>query len=557
MRGALGFAGLALVALLAFVLRAEPATGDARARGAAYATLADPDSDYRMRLVQLSLVTAHVPQRDRFLGLDAATSLPPWPPLVHAALAVGFSHGLERAAQAVELGGIEESTLERARVWVAPTLALLGVLAAGALAMYLGVGSASGWPMLLAGLLAALHPLGLARESAGSLHAHGWIVLLSLAQLAALALAVRGAERVDLLVGALGGGFCAGLALLAGSEAWPVSAAVLGLFVLRAARAPRERSRDPWRAVLAFVGVAFALLAIPREDAAPLLWLPDPATGGLLASSIDTLLLALAPLAFGLWFARPLLREPLVAAVATASALSCACALVDRRFFAPFVAASLALTALALARTTFDARRGLAAALLAVVALAAPTVLRVKASPVPREALPAALRWLRERSSSPGAFNHPEAEQSWRVAAPPALAGSIGLHARRGVVAASFEGARSGPGAALAGVFEAEEPVELAVALARADAPYLLVTPLALRDGELSLGARSLFARLALDPQLDLAGALEPVYVSPQWITADGRAPRAGEAAGPAVAIYRRMGTRSAEDVPSLSPSGR
>ena len=557
MKGTLGFLGLALVALLAFVLRVEPATGDERARGAAYATLADPDSDYRMRLVQLSLVTAHVPQRDRFLGLDATSSLPPWPPLVHAALAVGFSHGLEHAEQAVELGGIEESALERARAWVAPALALLGVLAAGALALYLGGGPASGLPVLLAALLAALHPLGLARESAGSLHAHGWIVLLSLGQLGALALALRGAERVDLLVGALCGGFCAGLALLAGSEAWPVCAAVLGTFVLRAVRAPREHSRDPWRAVLAFVGVALALLAIPREDAAPLLWLPNPATGGLLASSIDTLLLALAPFAFGLWLARPLVREPLVAAIATASALSLACALVDRRFFAPFVAASLALAVLALAHSKLESRRALATALLAVVAFAAPTVARASAAREQSDTLTAALRWLRERTSSPGAFNHPDAEQSWRVAAPPALAGSIGLHARRGVVAASFEGARSKPSAALAAVFEAEEPVELAAALARADAPYLLVTPLALRDEELALGPRSLFARLALDPALDLGGALEPVYVSPQWVTAEGRSPAQGEPAGPAVALYRRLGVRKAEDVPSLSPLGR
>lgn len=557
MRRTLQLAGFALLAALAFVLRAQPATGDASARGGAYASLADSDSDYRMRLVQLSLVTAHVPERDRFLALEPARSLPPWPPFVHAALAVGFSHGLERTPDAVELGGIEETTLERARVWVAPTLAALGVLAAAALALYLAGGGMGGAAALAIAFLAALHPLGLAREPAGSLHAHGWIVLFSLAQFAALALALRGAERVDLLVGAIGGGLAAALALLCGPEAWPVCAAVLAAFVLRAARAEREHSRDAWRAVLGFVGTAFAVLAIPREDAAPSLAWPDLATGGLLASAPDTLLLALAPCALAFALVARRMREPLVATLAAATLLSLGCALVDRRFFATFVAASLSLLALALVRATLEHRRAQIGALLAIAAFVLPTVLRASVRGEHADALPAALRWLRERSSSPGAFNHPDAEQSWRVAAPPALAGSIGLHARRGVVASSFDGARGPLSPALADAFRARDPLELASALARADAPYLIVSPLALRDPELALAPDSLVARLALDPALDLGGALEPLYLSPQWITLEGAAASDGEAAGPAVAIYRRLGVRRAEDVPSLAPIER
>lgn len=557
MRSALGLVGLALLALLAFLLRAQPSAADSGARGAAYATLADPEGDYRLRLVELALVTSHVPQRDRFLGLDAKSSLPPWPPLVHATLAVAFSYGLPRSEGAVELRGIEESTLERARVWIAPLIAVLVVLGAGALAAYLAADRASTIAVLAVGCVAALHPLGLGREHAGSLFAHGWIVLLSLAQVGALALALRGAERVDAFVGALGGGFGAALALLAGAEAWPVSAMVLAAFVFRAVRAPREQSRDPWRAVLAFVGTALAVLAIPREDDAPALWRPDLGTGGLLDCAPDTLALSLAPLVLGVVLTWRSARELLVATLLGANALSLACALVDRRFFAPFVAASLALLALALARTVLDERRGWLAIVGSVVLLAVPALVRARRAPAPADALPNALRWLRERSSSPGAFNHPEAEQSWRVAAPPALAGSVALHARRGVVGASFEGARTPLPPSLAAIFAATEPLELASALARADAPYLLVSPLALRDEELALRPDSLCARLALEPKLDLAGALEAVYISPHWLTPEGKAAEAGEPAGPAVAIYRRLGVRRAEDVPSLVPSAR
>ncbi|MBM3990690.1 MAG: hypothetical protein FJ298_06740 [Planctomycetes bacterium] len=549
--------GLALLALLAFVLRAQPATGDARARGGVYAPLADSDSDYRMRLVELSLVTSHVPERDRFLGPDAATALPPWPPLVHAALAVGFAHTLERSEQAVELGGIEETTLERARAWIAPASGALVVLAAGMLCLYLAGADSGAAVALVVAAFAALHPLGIARESAPSLNAHGWIVLCSLAQFAGLALALRGAERVDLLVGALGAGVGAALALLAGPEAWPVCAAVLGAFVVRALRASREHSREQWRAVLAYLATGLALLALVREDRAPTLWLPDVATLGLLDCSLDTLALSLAAAALALALVRRRWREPLVAAFALALALSLVGALVDRRFFAAFVAANLALAALALERVELARGRGLALALAALAALVVPTLVRAREASASADSLPAALRWLRERSSSPGAFNHPEAEQAWRVAAPPALAGAIGLHARRGVVGASFEGARAPLSPALAAVFEAREPLQLAAAMARADAAYLLVTPLVLRDAELALHPHSVVARLALDPQLELHGALEPVYVSPRWITAAGAAAQQAEGGGPAVAIYRRLGVRGVEDAPSLSPRER
>ena len=57
MRGALGLVGLALLALLAFLLRAQPQSADAGVRGAAYATLADPEGDYRLRLVELARCT--------------------------------------------------------------------------------------------------------------------------------------------------------------------------------------------------------------------------------------------------------------------------------------------------------------------------------------------------------------------------------------------------------------------------------------------------------------------------------------------------------------------
>ncbi len=540
MKSLTALAALLVALALGFVLRAEPGAGDRRAVDGVWGVLGSSESDYRMRLVELSLATEHAPSRDRFLSARGADEVP-WPPLLHSALAVGFAHTLERDPAAIELRGFTEAQLERARELIGPFLALLAILALVAAGRLVAEGSAGKLCGLVAAFLYAVHPLAVPREAAGELHAHSLIVLFAGVAVAGLAVALRGAEKIDVMVGALVGGVCAALGQLSGPEAWPVSVAIAGAFVVRAARAPRERKRDAWRVVLAYAASAFAVFSIPREDGASWRVLPDPSSGGLMDAAPATMLVTLALVAVGVLLAWRARSEPLTLVLLSSTALSLACALFDRRFFAPLCAASVLLIARGVAARQISAARLTALALAMLALSAVPSLLGRRHDSTPSEALRAALRWLRERSSSPGAFNHPEAEQSWRVAAPAPLAGSVALIARRGLVSAAFDGAG-------ATVFEpdllaARTPTELAAALARQDAPYLLLSPVALAELSAAESQTSFVAKLALDPTLPLDGALEAVYVSASWCTAAGAPESEGERVGPAVAIYRRLGS--------------
>lgn len=543
MKSFTALAALLVALALGFVLRVQPGAGDRRSVDGVWGTLGSAESDYRMRLVELSLATEHAPSRDRFLTARGSDDVP-WPPLLHAALAVGFAHSLQSDPAALELRGFTEAQLESARARVGPLLAVLAILALS-VAASLVAGSPSGSLCgVVAAFVYAVHPLAVPREAAGELHSHSLVVLFAAVAVAGLAVALRGAEKIDVMVGALVGGVCAALGQLAGPEAWPVSLAVAGAFVVRAVRTPRERKRDAWRVVLAYAASAFAVFSIPREDGASWRVLPDANAGGLLDAAPATMLFTVALVIVGgllAWRAR---GEPLSLVLASSTALSLGCALVDRRFFAPLCAASVLLVACGVGARQISAV-WLGALALATLALSAlPRLLGPSSDAAPREALRTALLWLRERSSSPGAFNHPEAEQSWRVAAPAPLAGSVALHARRGVVSASFDGAS-------ASVFDpdlitARSVTELAAALARSDAPYLLLTPVALAELSTADAGSSFLAKLALDPTLPLEGALEAVYVSASWCTASGAPAVEGERVGPAVAIYRRLGTGAA-----------
>jgi hypothetical protein len=529
-----------LVALaLGFVLRASPSTGDRRAVDGVWGSLGSAESDYRMRLVELSLATEHAPSRDRFLSARGSDDVP-WPPLLHSALAVGFAHTLEQDPSALELRGLTEEQLEEARQRVGPLLALLAILALAAAASLVG-GSRSGTLCgIVAAFLYAVHPLAVPREAAGELHAHSLVVLFAAVAIAGLAVALRGAEKIDVMVGALVGGVCAALGQLSGPEAWSVSLAIAGAFVVRAVRAPRERKREAWRVVLAYAASAFAVFSIPRDDGASWRVLPDASSGGLLAAAPATMLVALLFVVVGVVLAWRARSEPLTLVLFASTALSLACALVDRRFFAPLCASSVLLVALGVGARQLSAARLALLGFSALALSALPSVVAPRRDSKPGEALRTALRWLRERSSSPGAFNHPEAEQSWRVAAPAPLAGSVALHARRGLVSASFDGVSAtvfGPD-----LLAARTPTELAAALARHDAPYLVLSPLVLSELSEEDARASFLAQLALDPTLALDGALESVYVSTSWCTIEGACETEGERVGPAVAIYRRLG---------------
>ncbi len=556
-----------LVALLAVValalgVRLVPQVGDERARGGLYSRLDDSESAYRLRLVELALATEHAPSSDRFLEPSGPADIP-WPPLLHAGIAVVAAHALGATDSAPEIAGIDESVLERFAAGVGPTLGVLATLAAALLALATAPRERRIVVVGLAALLWALSPTSIARESVGALHSHGLVALLAFVQLAALAIALRAAERIDVTVGALSCGVAAGLGQLAGPESWPVSVSVAGTLAALAARKPKAQARDAWRVVLLYLAAALAVMSIPQADDASARWLPDFGRGldGLVRTSFDTLVLtcALALLAgVSAWPAR---RDPLRATLLGVLFLSFACALFDRRFFAPLAVASVASLALALQLESALLRsRAQALVVALLVGCGAAASLRAALRDEPEPSLASGLRWLRDRSSSPGAFNHPDAEQSWRVAAPPELFGSVALHARRPVLAASYDGGSTGDLVRVREIFASPDAAALARALALNDCPYLVLTPLCAFDERLGLTPDSFVARLALDEPGEHSGELERVFVSAERITLSGGRPGAesGEPAGPALSIYRRIaGSPDRRAGPTLSPASR
>ena len=557
---------VALVAAVALALavRLVPHAGDPQARGGLYARLDDSESAYRLRLIELSLATEHAPSHDRFLEPSGSADIP-WPPLLHAGVAVLAAHGLGVADGAPEIAGIEEAELERFAAGVGPALGLLATLAAALFALSTAPAEKRLVPVACAALLWAVLPASLARESLGALHSHGLVAALAFVQLASLAVALRAAERIDVTVGALACGVAAGLAQLAGPESWPISVSVAGTLAALAARKPRAQARDAWRVVLLYMAAARAVMSIPEADDASARWLPDFERGldGLLRTSLDTLVLTVALAILAGVSAWPARRDPLRATLLGALFLAFTCALFDRRFLAPLAVASVALVTLALQLDSAVLQRR--AQLLAVgllLACGAAFVLRVTLNDAPEPSLASGLRWLRERSSSPGAFNHPDAEQSWRVAAPPELFGSVALHARRPVLAATYDGGLTGDLARVRELFASPDAASLARALALNDCPYLVVTPPCAFDARLGLGPDSFVARLALDEPGELGGELERVFASDERITISGARPapagQPGEPAGPALSIYRRLsGAVERRGGTTLSPATR
>lgn len=555
---------LAAAVALALAVRLVPQAGDPLVRSGVYSRLDDSESAYRLRLVELALATEHAPAHDRFLEPSGPADIP-WPPLLHAGVAVVAAHSLGAVDSAPEIAGIDETRLERFALGVGPVLGVLATLAAALFALSTAPKERRLVPVVLAALLWALFPLSIARESVGTLHPHGLVAVLGLVQLASLAIALRAAERIDVTVGALACGIAAGLGQLAGPESWPISVSVAGTLAALAARKPKPQARDAWRVVLLYLASALAVMSIPEADDASARWLPDFERGldGLLHTSFDTLLLTFSLVLLALLSAWPARRDPLRAALIGVLFLSLACALFDRRFFAPLAVAGVTLLTLALQlESAVLERRARALVLAWLVACGSAVLFRAAVHDEPEPTLASGLRWLRDRSSSPGAFNHPDAEQSWRVAAPPELFGSVALHARRPVLAASYDGGSTGDLARLRELFASPDAASLARALALSDCPYLVVTPLCAFDRQLGLTPDSFVARLALDEPGELAGELERVFASAERITISGGRPgetgQPGEPAGPALSIYRRLSGAVERRVgPTLSPAGR
>lgn len=548
---------VALLALLlcAWVARVELGPRRALPGASPYAALDDAESSYRLRAVELTLASGRAPRSDAYLGPDDPELAPgvfpplPFPPLVHAGLALIAKHALGDDAGPRELGGIEEPALEAACAQVPPVLGMFAVAAAFAACAALASGPRRAWGAIAAAALIALTPTAIAGEALGSLRAQPWIEIASFGALAGIAFALRAREQVDTTLGSMFAGVGSALALLAGFEAWPLPVAILGVLIALALRRPRAQARDAWRAVTLFTAVTAAIVAIAEPGGSFAFAAPD-FSGGL---QLPQLAFAGAGLPFA-WIALfPRRRDPLHALLLALSFLAFACALFDARFHALVHVSLAASVALLVGEEASTSARGWnkharqALALVVVLGAASAWLRGTPLEPATKHEFVDGLRWLRANSSSPGPFNNADAHQEWRVWSAPALAGSIAYHARRPVLAASI-GGRSAP----------REP-QLAVAdelLAHLDANgalYVVATPCMLRDPALigpkigpQIGpgepdARSALAHFALGRAEAAPAGWERAWACASNITPSGAAPTGAELAGPVVSIWRRV----------------
>jgi dolichyl-diphosphooligosaccharide--protein glycosyltransferase len=202
-----------------------------------------------------------------------------------------------------------------------------------------------------------------------------------------------------------------------------------------------------------------------------------------------------------------------------------------------------------------------------------------------RAEIVAGLRWMRAETPASGPWNVPDARQDYGVLAHWGLGHLIEYHARRPVIATNFGSFVGADGfeSAAAALLE-DDPQELARRMRALGARYLVVTPRLASDlGSLARIAgwsdaerAALFERgehgksfsprasacAALALALDRAGAapdwpgLTRVHAASRRETLQGRPPRAGEPAGPVIAIWELAdgaGEARAEIVPAAS----
>lgn len=498
---------VALLLALAVARRAQPAeTGLQRDPYASF----DTDGEWRRRSVELTALHRQALGPDRFVELDAQR--PAWPGLVVTSAALALAWTTPAPASDADDTERLEASVRRWMIVCALASAACGAWIAARLAH--GVGVARLRAALVAGGWLALSPWALEREHVERFDPHALLVFLCCAQLGACAFALHARQRIDVLAGALVAGAAAGAGLVAGVETWPVAAACGAALGLHALRQVASRSREALLAPLCFVLVLLAVAGVgagplDARDLAPAF--DGRARGWLAASASWTAGVAIAAAA-ALRLAFERRADPFQAALVAAGAASFLLALVDARFSAPAHAA-LALAAGSAAAREYAhipsrASRLAWIALWGVLALVLFDV-RPRAGAPPREVddLRAALAWLRENSVAPGPFNHPAAEQNWRVASAPRLSGVIARRARRPTLAAEREHAASDAARALELVFGAESDAEFTRRLDASGARWIVASAALQRDENLcaSAPARERVARL-LDPRASLAG---------------------------------------------------
>jgi len=530
-------------------------------------------SDYRLRLVELTLAARRAPRSDRFLDHPSGAPVP-WPPFFHAALALAARASLAREDGDRALAGVDEGRLERLAAHAGPVLGAAAALAAGLAVLAFHRGARSRAAALAAVLAYTFLPTLAAREAAGRLDAHAWSSILVFAQLALGAWMLRARLFSDLALAAMLAGFAGGIALLSAPQA-ALAVPILLSALLVGGRLARERApRDTWRAALLYAAVAAAIATLSEPGPAAWRLLPEPRQGSrsfvggvgvVEVMSSAWLALALFPIA---WLVlAPSWRRPERLLLLAFGAAALAFALCDVRFASAFHASAVLTLALALVETLgrpegsprLRARLLRLAFLLALPLAAAPLLSPAGDPPsaARRSAWIEGLRWIRAQTPSAGPFNHANAGGEWSIVSSPAAAGSIVLHARRPVAAASF-GSRiqSGLPRRILEVLAVPAPDALVRTMRELDASLLVVSPLFLRDPSFERVLRSagrpesetVLARLALaaaDARRDASNELVLLYASAERCTPEGRDD--AQPSGPVISIYA-LAEREAED---------
>jgi len=472
----------------------------------------DTDGEWRRRAVALTALHRQPLGPDRFVEVDAQR--PSWPGLVVTSAALAVTWSADEAP-----GAIDADATGRVDVVVRRWM-LVCALASAACGAWIAarLSSASGAARLRAALVGggwlALSPWALSREHVERFDPHALLVLVCCVQLAACAFAVHARERLDRFAGALVAGLAAGTGLVAGVETWPVCAAcgmALGVHALRQLELPsRDALLAPFLFVLVLLGVAgVGAGPLDARELAPAF---DGRTRGWLAAAPGWVVGASLAAAAALRLAFERRADPFQAALAAAGAVSFLLALVDARFSAPAHAA-LALAAGSAAAQEFALMRSHVARAAWISLWLALTLalfdVRPRAGSEASEVedLHAGLVWLRENSAAPGSFNHPAAEQDWRVASAPRLAGPIVQHAHRPTLAAEREHAASAAARRLEQAFGADTDADFTQRLDSAGARWIVACAALARDENLCAqsAARERVARL-LDPLADVAG---------------------------------------------------
>jgi hypothetical protein len=240
-------------------------------------------------------------------------------------------------------------------------------------------------------------------------------------------------------------------------------------------------------------------------------------------------------------------RDPERAFLAVLGPVALLAGSLDARFAVVFAVALVPTLGLALGALAARGAGSVLLALLVLVPAFAPW-LDARAAPAPEQlAIERGLRWLRDHSPAPGPFNHPDARQDWCVLTAPSFAGLVTFHARRPVVAASFDGVPSARATAAAHALLSSTPEDLVQAMRELGAGYVAVSPLMLddpavqREGPRSEGVLHHLALPDENAPPDHYPGFVLVYSSNLWVEG-----------GPALSIYRRA--LSPAPVPSASP---